>query len=195
MDAAELRRLTLAKRDAIHASARQAKSDAVWKRLVELQAFQTASQALFYMTHGSEVDTALMRRLARELGMTVAAPRSEPGSKAMHFHLLGEDEDSLLTPGPYGILQPAAGTPLAKLGPGTVVLVPGAVFDRQGHRLGLGSGYYDRWLAGEGKGLVTIGLAFGEQVVQQVPTAAHDIDMDFLVTDTETVDCKLLRQG
>lgn len=193
MDANTLRRSILAKRDALNEATRLAKSDAVWKRLVELEAFQTASQALFYLTHGSEVDTELMRRMTRELGMTVAAPRSFPGTKEMHFHVLGEDEDAVLTPGPYGILQPAAETPHAVLGPDTVVIVPGAVFDRQGHRLGFGSGYYDRWLAGEGKGLRRIGLAFHEQVVDHVPTQPHDMDMDYIVTDTEVVDCAARR--
>ena len=193
MDAQTLRRQILAKRDTLNEATRLAKSDAVWKRLIELEQFQTASQALFYLTHGSEVDTALMRQLTRELGMLVGAPRSFPGTKEMHFHLLGEDEDSVLTPGPYGILQPAPETSHAVLGSDTVVLVPGAVFDRKGHRLGFGSGYYDRWLAGEGKGLVRVGLAFHEQVVDHVPTQPHDMDMDFIVTDTEVVDCAAQR--
>lgn len=190
MDAATLRRQVLAKRDAINEATRLAKSDAVWKRLVELEAFQMAPQALFYMTHGSEVDTALMRRMTRELGMAVAVPRSMPGAKSMQFHLLGEDEDGVLIPGAYGILQPSPETPLAVLTPDTVVLVPGAVFDRKGHRLGFGSGYYDRWLAGEGKGLVKVGLAFDEQVVDHVPTEAHDVDMDWVVSDKACIECR-----
>jgi 5-formyltetrahydrofolate cyclo-ligase len=63
-------------------------------------------------------------------------------------------------------------------------------YDRRGHRLGLGSGYYDRWLAGEGKGLPTIGLAFNEQLVDAVPTQPHDVDVDWVVTDKEAIDCK-----
>jgi len=47
------------------------KSDAIWKRLAEVPEFQMAEQALFYISHGSEVDTAVMRRLAREMGHIV----------------------------------------------------------------------------------------------------------------------------
>lgn len=166
---------------------RQRKSDEVWKRLVEVPAFQMASVALFYVSFSTEVETGMMRAMARELGMTVACPRSRPGDKGMRFHVLAGDDE--LSPGAYGILQPTAETPVADL-KGAVVLVPGMVFDRQGHRLGFGSGYYDRWLAGEGKGLPTIGLAFHEQLVDAVPTQSHDIAMDWVLTDKETIDCR-----
>jgi 5-formyltetrahydrofolate cyclo-ligase len=166
------------------AAVRIARSDAIWKRLVELEPFQRAGQALFFVTHGSEVETETMRRLCRELGMGVGAPRCEPASRSMRFHVLPEDES--LSSGPYGIAQPA---------PDTVVLVPGAVFDRSGNRLGYGSGFYDRWLAGEGRGLVTVALAFHEQVVRRVPVQPWDVPVRWLVTDREVVDCAAETKG
>ena len=187
MDANSLRRAALAARDGLPAELRQRKSDAIWKRLVELPAFQTASTALFYLTHGSEVDTLVMRQLARELGIAVACPRSSRGDHSMAFHLLASEDE--LSPGPYGIPQPLADAPLADLRSGCVVLVPGAVFDRKGNRLGFGEGYYDRWLAGPGRGLPTVGLAFQEQLTEAVPVQAHDIPVDWLLTDMECVDC------
>jgi 5-formyltetrahydrofolate cyclo-ligase len=187
MEANNLRGVALAARDALPAEVRLRKSDAIWKRLVELAAFQTASTALFYLAHGSEVDTQVMRQLARELGMAVACPRSRRGDHSMAFHLLTSDDE--LSPGPYGILQPPAEAPLVELGPGCVVLVPGALFDRQGNRLGFGEGYYDRWLAGPGRGLPAVGLAFQEQLTETLPAQAHDIPMDWVLTDMECVDC------
>lgn len=187
MTGQELRDLVRKRRDGMPERERLRKSDEVWKRLIEVPAFQTASTALFYVSFGSEVETAMMRTLTRELGMTVACPRSKPGDKSMRFHRL--DSDDLLSPGAYGILQPAAETPLVDLAD-AVVLVPGVAYDRQGHRLGFGSGYYDRWLAAEGKGLPTIGLAFHEQLVDKVPTQAHDIDVQWVVTDKEAIECK-----
>lgn len=184
----QLRDLVKKRRDGIPERERLRKSDEVWKRLVEVPAFQTASTALFYVSTGSEVETAMMRSLARDLGMTVACPRSRPGDKSMRFHVLAGDDE--LSPGAYGILQPVAETPLADL-KDAVVLVPGLVFDRWGRRLGFGSGYYDRWLAGEGKGLPAIGLAFHEQLVDHVPVQPHDVDMDWVVTDKEAIACKV----
>jgi 5-formyltetrahydrofolate cyclo-ligase len=187
MDASEMRKRALERRAAMPAALRLQRSDAIWKRLVEVPEFQQAPQALFFITHGSEVETEVMRRLSRELGMVVAAPRAEPSSRAMRFHVL--DGDEALIPGPYGILQPSSEAPLAALSPDTVVLVPGSVFDRRGNRLGFGGGYYDRWLAGEGKGLPTVGLAFHEQLVEQVPVQPHDVPLRWIVTDKESVDC------
>ncbi len=187
MNAQELRDKVRKSRDGMPERERIRKSDEVWKRLVEVPAFQMASTALFYVSFGSEVETSMMRRLARELGMSVACPRSKPQSKTMRFHVLKGDDE--LSPGAYGILQPAPETPLADL-KDAVVLVPGMVFDRQGHRLGFGSGYYDRWLADEGKGLPTIGLAFHEQLLPgPLPQEPHDVRMDWVVTDKESIEC------
>lgn len=193
MSVEEVRRAALAARDALGPAVRQRKSDAIWKRLIELPAFQTASMALFYLSFGSEVDTEMMRRMTRELGMQVACPRSRPGDRSMVFHRLGPDEE--LSPGPYGILQPASDAPEAVLGPQCVVLVPGVLFDRWGDRLGFGGGYYDRWLAGPGRGLATVGLAFQEQLVDRVQVRAHDRPVDHLLTDMESVDCVAWRSA
>jgi 5-formyltetrahydrofolate cyclo-ligase len=111
----------------------------------------------------------------------------------MRFHVLPEDES--LSSGPYGIAQPAEDAPACVLAPDTVVLVPGAVFDRSGNRLGYGSGFYDRWLAGEGRGLVTVALAFHEQVVRRVPVQPWDVPVRWLVTDREVVDCAAETKG
>jgi 5-formyltetrahydrofolate cyclo-ligase len=187
MDASGLRKEFIRRRDAMPVAERIARSDEVWKRLAEVPVFRGARQALFFVTMGSEIETAAMRRASRGLGMTVAAPRCDPSRRAMRFHVL-EDEASLVA-GPYGILQPPAESPEAALGPGTVVLVPGSVFDRRGNRLGYGGGFYDRWLAGEGRGLPTLGLAFQGQVVERVPVGPLDIPVQWLVTDSEAIAC------
>ena len=192
-DAETLRKSLLKRRDALAPEDRVRKGDAIWKRLMEVPVFQMAEQALFYISHGSEVDTAVMRRLAREMGLTVCAPRSRPGDRHMHFHTLPEDEP--LSSGPYGILQPAEDLPLADLSKPSVVVVPGVGFDLRGNRLGFGGGYYDRWLAGDGKGLPTVGLAFHEQLEDAIPVKVHDIPVQWLVTDHQLVDCAAAALG
>ena len=187
MQAAELRKIALEQRKAMPASLRADFSEAIGKGLLELPVFHRASTALFFVSHGSEVETQAMRKQSRELGLTVAAPRCEASSRSMRFHIL-EDPEALQT-GPYGILEPAPEAPLARLDPGAVVLVPGSVFDRRGNRLGMGGGYYDRWLANEGRGLSTIGLAFHSQLVPEVPQGPLDIPVRWLVTEREIIDC------
>jgi 5-formyltetrahydrofolate cyclo-ligase len=64
-----------------------------------------------------------------------------------------------------------------------VVVVPGLGFTADGRRLGQGGGHYDRFLPRLRPGCVTIGVAFAEQVVDDLPTEPHDVRLDLVVTD------------
>lgn len=62
-----------------------------------------------------------------------------------------------------------------------LIIVPGAGFDRRGNRLGLGAGFYDRFLQKIPRA-VKIALAFQFQILDQIPTESHDQKIDVLVT-------------
>jgi 5-formyltetrahydrofolate cyclo-ligase len=62
-----------------------------------------------------------------------------------------------------------------------VTIIPGMAFDVEGHRLGRGKGYYDRFLAKLSPTTYKIGLCFRWQFVDQVPTDEHDIPMDEVI--------------
>lgn len=66
-----------------------------------------------------------------------------------------------------------------------VVVVPGLAFARDGRRLGRGRGHYDRFLATVGPRCLSVGVGFAEQLVDDVPTAEHDVRLDAVVTDTD----------
>jgi 5-formyltetrahydrofolate cyclo-ligase len=68
-----------------------------------------------------------------------------------------------------------------------LVVVPGLGFDRQGHRIGRGGGFYDRFLAQPSFQATTCGLAIREQIVERVPAVDHDAPLDMLSTDTELI--------
>lgn len=61
-------------------------------------------------------------------------------------------------------------------------LVPGVGFDLNGARLGRGKGFYDRYF--ENRDVITIGLAWSEQIVEKVPVEQHDFHMDFIITES-----------
>ena len=65
-----------------------------------------------------------------------------------------------------------------------VVIVPGLAFTAEGHRLGQGGGWYDRFLADVRSNCSTIGVAFAEQLLEAIPTEAHDVTLDRVITDT-----------
>lgn len=90
-----------------------------------------------------------------------------------------------LAPGWRGVLEPVAGLRAEGPDPAAVevAVIPGVGFDRRGNRLGYGGGHFDRLLARLGPATAVIGVAFEVQVVDDIPTEAHDVPVSVLVTE------------
>ncbi len=89
-------------------------------------------------------------------------------------------------PGGFGTLVPFESA--EALEP-RLLIVPLLAFDRRGYRLGYGKGHYDRALArlrAAGPALA-VGIAYAGQEVESLPVEAHDIALDLIVTDRETI--------
>ena len=73
-----------------------------------------------------------------------------------------------------------------------ILLVPLLAFDRTGHRLGYGGGYYDRTIAElrVRKPVVAVGLAFAAQEVPEVPATPRDARLDLVLTEREVIDLR-----
>jgi 5-formyltetrahydrofolate cyclo-ligase len=69
------------------------------------------------------------------------------------------------------------------------ILIPGLAFTNDGHRLGRGGGYYDRYLAALPATAIKIGVCFAFQLVSALPTEPHDARMNCVVTDEATFLC------
>lgn len=67
-----------------------------------------------------------------------------------------------------------------------VVIVPGTAFTVDGRRLGQGGGWYDRFLPTTRPDCLAIGVCFAPQLLDDLPTADHDVVMDLVVTDGQT---------
>lgn len=72
----------------------------------------------------------------------------------------------------------------AKLVAPRVLLIPGLAFSKEGHRLGRGKGFYDRYL--ERYDGIKVGICFSEQLKSIVPYESHDVMMDYVITDMDT---------
>lgn len=68
-----------------------------------------------------------------------------------------------------------------------VVVVPGLAFTVNGHRLGQGGGWYDRFLASTRDGCRKIGVGFDVQIVDEVPTEEHDVTLDMVITESRVI--------
>ena len=110
------------------------------------------------------------------LGKRVAVPKVY-GETDMRFLWL--DDPARIAPGAYSIPEPVDDGPEAD-DPAALVLMPGLAFDPQGHRLGYGGGFYDRFLAAEPH--PTIALCYAFQLLPQLETEAHDIPVDAVLS-------------
>jgi 5-formyltetrahydrofolate cyclo-ligase len=132
----------------------------------------------------SEIDPIpLMRRVAEGgslLALPVVVGKGQP--LVMRSFAFGEP----LHAGTWGIREP--GTEAAVVEP-DVLIVPLLAFDRRGHRIGYGAGYYDLTLAAlrERKTIVAIGVAFAIQEIKAVPDEPGDARLDFVMTEQETI--------
>jgi len=130
-----------------------------------------------------DISEAMSQLAAR--GHTLCLPGIEASDKPLHFRRwrIGE----VLEKGRYGIEVPPPGAPVFRP---NAVLVPMIAFDRTGHRLGYGAGYYDRTiqqLRSLEKNVQIIGVAYAMQEVAHLPVDAHDQKMDVIVTEKEII--------
>jgi 5-formyltetrahydrofolate cyclo-ligase len=88
-----------------------------------------------------------------------------------------------LRAGAFGVREPSRGTRGVRLSPGDAVVVPGLAFDRSGHRLGRGGGFYDRTFSGARSQPLLIGAGYAFQLLPHVPHGPGDRRVDVVVTD------------
>jgi 5-formyltetrahydrofolate cyclo-ligase len=96
--------------------------------------------------------------------------------------------------GSFGILEPDRNSTVVSLSEIDGLLIPGVAFGRQGSRLGRGQGYYDRVL--QSFLGIKVGICFDFQIPNwKLPEEDHDVRMDFLITDTEIINCRAERSN
>jgi 5-formyltetrahydrofolate cyclo-ligase len=173
-----LRRKVGARRDAMPPEERERLGQAVARNLLALPEVRQASTVMAFSSFGSEVDSGpIIEQLARD-GRRVVLPRVEGRTIVPVGYRSGDP----VKPSSFGALEPAAGEPV---GPEEidVVVVPGLAFDRRGHRVGYGGGFYDRFLGRLRPDALTVGICFSVQVVDEVPHGRGDRPVDLVVTE------------
>ncbi|QWG12640.1 5-formyltetrahydrofolate cyclo-ligase [Bradyrhizobium sediminis] len=181
---ADLRTAALAKRDALSDKKRDAAAKAIAKRGLPIE-IAPGTIVSGYSPIRGEIDPApLMRKLAAE-GVLLALPAIVARGKSLAFRAWSPDDRLML--GPLGIPEPSPAA--AEVVP-DIMLVPLAAFDRLGHRIGYGGGYYDYTLAHlrKAKAITGIGLAFAVQEIEAVPALSHDVALDYVLTETRVFD-------
>ncbi len=146
------------------------------ERLGELfaasQAYQDAKTIYGYLPYNQEVRTVPMLQRALNDGKRVAVPKCY-GNEMRFIYL---EDLTLVEKGYCGIPEPIADGPVAD-DETALVLMPGLVFDREGHRIGYGGGFYDKFLAQEPTH-PTLALCYAFQMVDHLETEAFDVPVD-----------------
>lgn len=134
-----------------------------------------------YLSNGREVDAMPALELACARGIETALPHIESKGAIMRF--LRWRPGDPLQPGPYGTAQPTNAAP--EIAP-EALLTPLVGFDRHGHRLGQGGGYYDRAFAALPDAR-RIGLAWSVQEIDTIPVASWDVPLHAVVTERKWI--------
>jgi 5-formyltetrahydrofolate cyclo-ligase len=181
-----LRRDVLAKRDELAPEQRAAAAVAIANRIAAMPSFAQSRTVLLTLAFRSEWDTLPLVRSALAAGKTVALPRVDDARRMLELHALA-DPVADIVPGFRGIPEPRADAPTVSPASVDWVLVPGVAFDRDGRRVGYGGGYYDRLLPLLRPRIPRVAGAYDVQVVAHVPSSAHDLTVDAIVTETQTI--------
>ncbi|GAB7081986.1 5-formyltetrahydrofolate cyclo-ligase [Megalodesulfovibrio paquesii] len=186
---AALRREILAQRKALSQVEHATRSLDAQALVLALDAWRNAGEILCYCAVRGEVDTQRLLDDAWARNLHLLLPRCVPGAPGV-MELAGVACPAELRPGAFNIPEPDPATcPMLPASAPDVAVIPGLAFDRAGHRLGYGGGYYDRLLApGRVQPRLRIGLCFSFQLVADpLPADPWDAAMDVLVTESEVV--------
>ena len=197
MDKAKVRRVVIARRDAIELDVRSAKSAAICARLVELLGRPDTGAprtVAVYAAMGSEVDPAAFAAEADGRGWQVAYPcmlsAADAAACGQRMCMRAVDADDadvapfIAHPTRTFAAEDLDSTrfPIVSAATLDMIVVPLVAFDHTGARLGYGGGCYDRYLPTLSPACQIVGIAFDEQRIDHVPTDAHDLPLPNIIS-------------
>ncbi len=169
------------RRESLTPEQKQEADRALAANVARLHQYKACDTVLVYVSTKSEIDTfGIIERCFAD-GKRVAVPRCIPGTRDMEFHYIDSLEQ--LSPGAFGVLEPAEDSPKFRLENcgGALMLLPAIVADHLGYRLGYGKGYYDRYM-GRFSGPSAV-LCYDADVVRRITHGKFDAAADVLVTE------------
>lgn len=154
------------------------KSVAAQMKLLASSEWKNASGIALYASCKGELSTYLLLDQAWRTGKKVYLPKvTDARNGEMNFFSCAGPQS--LERGAFGIPEPVGGVAMGSL---DLMIAPGLAFDRNGHRLGYGGGYYDRFLD-EKNAFPKIGLCFAWQILSEIPHDDYDRTVSCLCTE------------
>lgn len=170
-------------REQLSPAAVKSYSAQIASQLFALPCWQNSQTVMLYLSFRNEVATAAIYQEGWRLGKTMLIPICQPQDGLMEMSRI--TSLTQLTYNRYGIGElPTALQQIVAPETIDLCLIPGVAFDRQGNRLGFGSGYYDRYLPRLRPEALRLALAYECQLhPQPLPVEPYDLPMDYILTE------------
>lgn len=179
MNKTKLREKLLEKRKKIDKKELIEKGNIIKEKLFELEEYKKAKTVMFFVSFEKEIYTHDIIQKALE-NKNVVVP------KVIDFEIVPciINDFLELEEGKYRILEPVK---VKEINPKDIdlILVPGMGFDKKGHRIGFGKGYYDRFL--KNTSALKIGLCRDFEIVDNISNEEWDIPMDMLISEKQVI--------
>ena len=151
--------------------------------LVQTDEFKLAKTILLYYPIKNEISPLSIIEIAKSQGKSIAFPVCNNDSFTLTFKKVNDMLD--LQKSTFGILEPKEHCEIVNIDEHTLCIVPAIAFSKDGHRLGYGKGYYDRFLENfPGK---SIGFSYSKLLFDNLPKNQHDIPLDMIITESEVL--------
>ncbi|MDQ3264810.1 MAG: 5-formyltetrahydrofolate cyclo-ligase [Myxococcota bacterium] len=180
-----LREELTAKRKAMAPDLIDARGIKIQARFLATPYYEKARTVALYAPIRGEVPTRDILTAALLDGKVVCYPLSHVHGRILSFRAITSESE--LEPGRLGVREPTSSSELISVDQIDLFVVPGLGFAQGGKRLGRGGGYYDATLRAASQRSRRVGLAFSEQIVPELPTNGDDVDMDLVVTESESL--------
>lgn len=167
---------------------RIAKSKKICGHLIKSDMFRQATVIMTYLSLPHEVDTTALILTAWQQGKTVAVPKVSWQQRHMIPVEIKSLETDLQTDD-HGLRNPTGGSPVP-FDEINLVITPGLGYDKEGNRLGRGGSYYDNFFTQNKITAKRWGVAFGEQLCDEIPHDEKDVPVHAVVTEDGIVMCE-----
>ncbi|MFZ5353176.1 MAG: 5-formyltetrahydrofolate cyclo-ligase [Bacillota bacterium] len=186
---AEIRKMILEQRNKLEQADVENMSNAIAKKLLELEEYRKSNNIFIYLDFNKEVKTDGIIKYAMESGKKIFIPLCITETKQLVTVEL--TSQTHLKKNRFGI--PEVMQEHIYIADRNIIdaaVVPGVAFDPKGSRLGFGAGYYDKYFSALERQIPKIALAFSFQLIDHIEYEAHDIAMDYIITEKEIINCR-----
>ena len=182
-DKKKLRKKLLANRRALSEKDRKIQSEKICKKILFSENWKNAEVVVGFMPMADEVQIQPVLEAAISSGKRVILP-AVSGNILEWREVKNLDLDKNFSKGNFGILEPLKKKEEWKPQFDKVKIlwiIPGVGFDKNGNRLGMGGGFYDRTFGERKTASGTIGVAFPSQIVEEIPTMSWDVSVEEVI--------------